>query len=155
MRPSNPTVPTTVTCVYGGVRKSQLKLVTSFMDDLKAFFFEFNSNKSCSGSYIQYFHKFSSNFIREKRFQFVCQLNFSVGGASQVNDIIIILFQKSRILNIVSIILQVFWRNSYGILPTWKNRWLRNSFGIHWALHSAPTEGVMHLFDQNWWFWPR
>ena len=21
------------------------------------------------------------------------------------------------------------------------------------ALHSAPTEGVMHLFHQNWWFW--
>ena len=21
------------------------------------------------------------------------------------------------------------------------------------AIHSAPTEGVMHLFDQNWWFW--
>ena len=103
------------------------------MDDPKAFFFEFNSNKSCSGSYIQYFHKFSSNFIREKRFQFVCQLNFSVGGASQVNDIIIILFQKSRILNIVSIIRQVFWRNSYGILPTWKNRWLWNSFRIHSA----------------------
>ena len=21
------------------------------------------------------------------------------------------------------------------------------------TVHSAPTEGVMHLFDQNWWFW--
>ena len=45
------------------------------------------------------------------------------------------------------------WNIICGFLHTYLERDWSPIFTIKLTVHSAPTEGVMHLFDQNWWFW--
>ena len=66
---------------------------------------------------------------------------------------------RNRIKSIYIIALVIYSRTSkdmdWGTDTTWPCFAL-NTEHQYWAVtvHTAATEGVMHLFDQNWWFCP-